>query len=452
MTRTHWLALAMLGTVGCSLYKPFDDDSNSWSRTSYAPSPSPSSSSGRATQPDAGARCDGVEIDQGRELLITDPEVLEGGHGCAVPWSFDAVMAQLAGPEASAAATLAWLSSFNAKTRFQSGGMLLDRKARPEVYERLVCPWLKQDPSNECDESCAQCKEHRLDMSKAPFRAVAVVNRLDLRENDATCAPSAAEGRVVFNAVDPVTRRPLPFTAIFEYRMSTFRASAEAWHSMGSMEAAEARREKLAQIVSAFQESGGLLRVRTNENVAATYESVWEMREFTVGTNGELLPGALANTPHDEAWNTDALGKHISSNMSSILAGRNVIPKSMTAGYSTIPTASFRWDAPGVNESVRKAFSEGTCNGCHGGERAYDTLPFRHIALDDTGHTVVSRFLSDPSHPDTDELSAREDAFKRALCNECRPSAQSYYDTPTTGSSGSAGSATAVNARVLRAH
>jgi hypothetical protein len=454
MTRTHLLALAMLGTVGCRLYSSgsssVDDDYNGgWSRQSSSgyPTPSPSSSSSSSGRPGT-FTCEVNTIQRDRELLITDPEVL-GDEACAVPWSFASVMAQLAGGEDSAALTLSWLTSFKAGTDFQSGGVVLKRTARPEVYERLACAWLKQDPSNECDDTCSTCTASHLDMSKAPFRAVAVVNRGDLSENDPTCSPAAGEGRVVFNAVDPVTKKPLPFTAIFEYRMG--RATAADWHALGNTQSALARRQKLAEIVAEFQASGGLLRVRTNENVAATYDSVWEMREFAVVGGHKLAPAALANTPRDDLWNTAALGTHMKNNQSAILVGRNMIPANMATGYASMRSASFRWDAPGVHETVRQAFSEGTCNGCHGGERPYDTVPFRHIALDDEGRTVVSRFLSDPSHPDTDELSAREDAFKRAICKQCRPSAQSYYDSPNTGGSSGAGAAVP-SGRVLRTH
>ena len=56
-----------------------------------------------------------------------------------------------------------------------------------------------------------------LDLNQAPFRLLAIVNRIDLRENLTYGAGSAGEGRLVFGAVDPTTCAPLKFTVIFEY-------------------------------------------------------------------------------------------------------------------------------------------------------------------------------------------------------------------------------------------
>src|SRR5690606_792741 len=110
----------------------------------------------------------------------------------------------------------------------------------------------------------------RLDLSKAPFRLLAIVNRIDLRSDgggyggggviggpiraadapgamiapDAMIAPApmpvhAGEGRFVFGVLDP-QGRPLPFTVIFEYELPASDPRevlgwARSWHALGEV-------------------------------------------------------------------------------------------------------------------------------------------------------------------------------------------------------------------------
>jgi hypothetical protein len=78
-----------------------------------------------------------------------------------------------------------------------------------------------------------------------------------------------------------------------------------------------------------------------------------------------------------------------------------------------------------MTPETRRAFSLATCNGCHGGERGGDTLPFQHIAAPEAayygssdGETVVSRYLDNGSGRD-DELARRAGSLVMALCRSC---------------------------------
>lgn len=379
-----------------------------------------------------------LSIDRERELLVTDRAVLDGARSDSAsptaPWSFRHVVESLAKASSGDAPTFVsdWLATWQGSSTAASEGSL-PLGARPDVQKELVCPWLRLTPENECDETCSQCTSSKLDLSRAPFRLLAIVNRLDLAETTTGCRPEASEGRLVFVALRPGTSTPLSFNAIFEYVVNgTAAGEPAAWHALAPLRGADyaAALEKLTR---SFTDPALLGQLRTSENLASTS---WELRQFA-HLRGKLVPTALTNTVKDSLDGTPELATHVNGHEPEIFTGDNAVPASMGTAFSTMPKADFRWSSTDANPSALRLFGLSTCNGCHAGERG-DTsvLPFAHVGVDVSGATIVSRFLSDPTAPESDELSFRGRSLGRRLVGECGAPEASYGGRHGLGGSG----------------
>jgi len=282
------------------------------------------------------------------------------------------------------------------------------------IHGAVLCPWQRAYEGNECDVTCARCKYETLLLEQAPFVPVAVVNRSDLAANASGCTAGRGEGRIIYNAVDLTTRVALPFTVSFEFALGDPGTRLSDWHGIAEHHDPQRMRSALSAVVSGFATSKNLLRVRTGESVRALNLGAWHMRDFARGSKGfEAQP--LAETPPNEIWNTNEL---------SLLMNRrnehsNNIPPNQLARVSIIPTPAFTWVAPQQTAARERSFSQRTCNGCHGGDRPYDGLSFRHIMLDERGATRISRFLFDPQEPTAGDLHRRAKYMRETLCGVC---------------------------------
>lgn len=120
-------------------------------------------------------------------------------------------MEQMAGDNDPAELTLRWLETWE-QDQHVNGGTI---PARTEIRQQVIDPWLQASGGD------------ALDLSKAPFKLLAIVNRIDLREHDRRRVATAGEGRFVFGLLDS-EGQPLPpiagtqpggFLVIFEYEM-----------------------------------------------------------------------------------------------------------------------------------------------------------------------------------------------------------------------------------------
>ena len=381
-------------------------------------------------------------IERGRELLVTDGAVLSGARSdnanALAPWSFRHAMEALAAASSvdPAAFVSGWLATWQTSATAASEGSL-PLGARPDVQKDLVCPWLRLTPENGCDETCAQCASSKLDLSRAPFRLLAIVNRLDLAETTNGCKPEASEARLLFMAMRPGTTTPLSFNAIFEYAVDGTNAGVpQSWHALAALHGNADYAAALETLTRTFTDSARLGQIRTSENLAGTS---WELRQFA-HIRGKLVPTALTNTVADALDGTTQLATHLSTHESEIFAGDNAVPPGVATAFSTMPKADFRWSSATANPSTLHLFGLSTCNGCHAGERG-DTsvLPFSHVGVDASGATVVSRFLSDPSAPDSDELSFRGRSLARRLTGQCGSNDASYGGRHGGGGGGGGG-------------
>jgi hypothetical protein len=163
-------------------------------------------------------------VDTARSLMVTNLRVVNNPVRTAPggAWHFGTLMKQMAGTVAPAQFTLNWLNSWKVAQTINGDTV----PARAAIQSQVIDPWLKASGGRS------------LDLDKAPFRLLAIVNRLDLRT-----AGNAGEGRFVYGVLD-ASGNPLPFTVIFEYgipltKVDTVQAWAQQWqdlskHAIGS--------------------------------------------------------------------------------------------------------------------------------------------------------------------------------------------------------------------------
>ena len=236
-----------------------------------------------------------------------------------------------------------------------------------------------------------------LDLSKAPFRLLAIVNRLDLRDQVAYGGTSGGELRFVFMYIPPdCGGNGQPFEVILEYGLPVsgclnLKALAMQWKALEALGAGSAAYnaalEAITQQVVVANAGVGkpngsaLNQVRTNENLLDnTGEGLdWQVREFRIDPATHLLAQDTdAQTPQRFLRFDAKVPNYVNGHTASIKAGTHVVPL-------TYPTAAdpFRgggliyglgtfWNnAGGVSIPDREArhkFSLSTCDGCHTGE------------------------------------------------------------------------------------
>ncbi len=220
-----------------------------------------------------------------------------------------------------------------------------------------------------------------LDLTRAPLRLLAIVNRMDLRDLG---KGKAGEGRFVFGVLDRDGFQQ-EFTVILEYNLPAsteldVQRWAKDWQALSTLPfPSEPYNTALQTLTRRFAgrnaqpgrpNGSALSQLRTNEIALG---SIWELREFTLSaSSGALQETTIALTP-DLAFNgSTALRDFVNNNEAAILAGTHVVP--LARGGAPFRAGSVfndlsGWDAPGIrNPEARRQFSINTCNGCHSGE------------------------------------------------------------------------------------
>ena len=271
--------------------------------------------------------------------------------------------------------------------------------ARPAVTAQIINPWL------------AASGGVQLDMKKAPFRLLAIVARLDLRQN----APwTAGEGRFVFNLLD-ATGNTTQYMLILEYGLDAAGCTdvlnwANTWHNLGTLPFGPNYNAALQAVTDSFTKinaspaklnGSAINQVRTDEIFLA---APWELRQFTLqpaGPPAQLLMSTVSQTPENARQNTPLLANYVNANTPAILANAYTVPLLWTGinfrGGASSHTLNFNWDGPApactsiANPNAREEFSLNTCNGCHGAETA---TTFKHVQPRNPGvASVLSNFL-----------------------------------------------------------
>ncbi|MEM9554207.1 MAG: hypothetical protein AAGC60_08100 [Acidobacteriota bacterium] len=303
-----------------------------------------------------------------------------------------------------------------------------------------------------------------LDVDIAPFRLLAIVPRIDLRQLTATATNpfkgpfvNAGEARFVFGVVVPAhyprsagafPAAPgpagcglLPFTVIFEYGVGfttcrDVKSWATDWAKLDSLGFGSAaylnHLEGLTKLFTNAGRPAHLNQLRTNEIALA---GPWELREFQPRVGFGLLETTVAATA-DLSHNFSPLFASFVQQVPTptdvpLSFGTPPSPPNPSVPFraaASIAPGGFFWDAPGLVPGFSKARHEVSlmsCNGCHTGETG---TPFVHIDPT-TIPSALSLFLTgvngfpDPADPglthDFDALEDREadiKAMSGALC------------------------------------
>lgn len=343
-------------------------------------------------------------IDPAKELMITHLDVVEDpirtnpGEGRQAVWTFKHLMTQMAGGNAPSAFTLNWLKLWEADQLVN--GQL--SPARPGITEAVIEPWL------------ATSGGERLNLDLAPFKLLAIANRMDLRVHDADSVTSAGEGRFVFGVLKP-DGTPLPplagpatgaFTVIFEYElvaknMKEVNQWARSWHELKRHKLGSSRYNgELEKITHRFTDKrqaphkpngNAINQIRTNEFAIGPN---WELREFVLNPDtGMLMQHTVALTPDSLTLNgTEKLAELINENESAIMEDSFDFPEEFLAAGSTAgpflatdfpdfeertftaiplggPFVDIPWSADGIRSNeARHRFALNTCHGCHRSE------------------------------------------------------------------------------------
>ena len=352
-----------------------------------------------------GGQCN-IVINPASELLIRDVPVVEdpvrtvwtGATTTTADgaWTFGRLMTSMAGPNDPSAFVLAWLRQW--ETAQAVNGFTV--APRPAMNTLVTAPWLAASGGT------------RLDLTKAPFRLLAIVNRMDLRN---LAAGSAGEGRFVFGVLDQAGNQT-QFTVILEYRLpATTNADittwANKWHALSAQTfGSPAYNTALEAVTNGFAaknvaptrpNGSSINQVRTNE---IALSAPWEMREFHVDpTRGALVEATVSQTPDLSLNNSPTLASWVNANTPALLAGTDVVPATFNGapflGGSALTNPGAFWSAPGItNNDARFTLSVNTCNGCHQGETG---TTFLHIAPRNPGAaSVLSTFLTGKTLPD----------------------------------------------------
>lgn len=363
-------------------------------------------------------------VNPAKSLVITNVKVVEDEDRTFNPctntgtpmgaWTFGRLMANMANQPLTgiqpSAFVRQWLDKWMADQTTANGWTAAKRQ---KIKQLVLDPW----------EAASGGPGMPLNLSKAPFRLLAIVNRVDLRSaGSAYGGGNAGEGRFVYGVmdmrptgrIDPYTGQPTPacaptqFTVIIEYGIDRKGCLAIQnwgqqwynlkWHLLGSPSYNAALQAITDQFTKANAAPGkpngsALNQLRTNEIAIANAppDQFWQLREFRLPKgSGHLFEANAKQTPHETLRNTDLTADYVNANTPAILNGTYVVPDfwlgqkfltnaSDVPGGPPPPATVFWNDGPTLpifNRHARHAFSLGTCSACHHSET---TTAFTHI-------------------------------------------------------------------------
>jgi hypothetical protein len=305
-----------------------------------------------------------------KELVIVDPRVTGDARASNAqdgPWSFRFLMEQMAPAGADPADFVqTWMNGF-----LSSAGPIAG------------FPVENRNTSAVLDPATWPRKNGKLDLAKAPFQLLAIVNRTDLHR------AGNGEARFVFgmktDATAPGGSFEAPFTVIFEYRLPVKTPAGAAisrldwirkFNALASMSFGSAYNAALQKVTDQFTRAGttsgavngsSISQVRTNE---IQMGGPWQLREFHLladaSGKGVLRLVPVAQTPDDTKNGQMDLASYLRSQRVNIVGGFATVPAALVGGQSDenfVPWAFPNF--PDIAEQTRKTFAGQTCNGCH---------------------------------------------------------------------------------------
>lgn len=376
-----------------------------------------------------------------RNLLVVEDPIRTNWSGSLTnpsdgAWTFGRLMTAMAGQNDPEVFVRNWLAHWDSVQTVNG----LPVASRP-MNALVTQPWLTASGGT------------RLDLRRAPFRLLAIVNRMDLRD---LTRGSAGEGRFVFGVLGAGGNQ-LQFTVILEFNLpATTQADVDRWaadwHALGTLPIGSAAyNQALETITSRFAgasvsptrpNGSAINQVRSNE---IALSAPWELREFQLNAAGQLIQVPVAQTTDLPLNNSPALAQFINANTAALLTDTHVVPATFNGAPflagSALTNFGHTWRAPGItNNEARFHFSVNTCNGCHAGET---NTPFLHVFPRNVGQVAaLSGFLTGTTVPDPvtgqprtfNDLFVRSESLLAVLCRVPSTTASVAVSAPTAGS------------------
>jgi len=324
---------------------------------------------------------------------------------------------------------------------------------RALLFSDFIVPWLQKSGVT-APITTANWRTFDFDLRFAPFRLLAIVNRLDLRGNSGYGFSNAGEGRLIFGLVNLNNCTPAPGTFIFEYGINKTTCSsvvdfAQQWSNLKTMSPGTPEYNTALQaITDQFTLAGtnpskpngsSLDQVRTNE---IAFTGPWEMRQFSLNATSHNIEESTISQEPSLSFNAAigspdfgaTLADYVNHNVTDILNNSYEVPLVWPSGSSHHflgaltqldgAGGSLYWDAdlsnhlpppsPKItNAESRHIFSLGTCLGCHGGETKTGFTQVSPTETDPVTHgPVLSSFLTGLG---ADDNSTDDDADTHGL-------------------------------------
>jgi hypothetical protein len=339
-----------------------------------------------------------------RSLVITDPRVVQdpqrtynactGVGNANGKWTFGYMMTQLANQSLTGISpqefTRRWLAHWEVDQTINNWVV----KKRPVFTANVTGKWLQKSAGVNTIGSPGRSASsvQRLDLTQAPFRLLAIVNRIDMAEDVLFAPGNVGEIHFVFGFVDLANNCATEEgTVIFEFGVnrndcSELKTWAQQWLDLSN--SSVQYNQRLENLTDPIVRAGArpdrpnhsaLNRLRTNE---ALFGGVWDLREFVIFDNdsdhGHLRQVTVKQTPDESVRTTATVGEYINNNATQIRdrmaevplmfpAATHFLGGAATTGTSAGSTGS--WSGGTISDmEARHLFSLGTCNGCHGGE------------------------------------------------------------------------------------
>jgi hypothetical protein len=376
-------------------------------------------------------------------LVTRDPSrTINPCAGAGTPngaWTFEHIMTEMANTALTGVTVQDfvknWLQTWMTPQTINSQMIA----TRPLIFNEYIKPWLVKSGVPAASVTTANWRTFTFNLRFAPFRLLAIVNRLDLRGNNGYGFSNAGEARMVFGLVNLTTCAPTAGTLIFEYgvnkkKCETIVSYANEWYALSGMtRGSSVYNAALQSITDQFiaansspskPNGSSINQVRTNEIV---FTAPWEFRQFVIGsTSRQLNPVPVSQEPKISlnaaggmpgGITSPTLADYVNGHAAAIINNTYTVPPQYPAGEAFLGGNSradgnnLYWDADrsiGViltplitNNEARHVFSLNTCLGCHNGETR---TGFTHISPNSDssiGGPKLSSFLTGMG-PDAD--------------------------------------------------
>lgn len=351
---------------------------------------------------------------ENKELLIRDLNVVNsdktrnGG-----PFSIEFLLGNMAPPGRTAKdMMLSMLRSWETPQPVNTFVVL----ARPSMRSAVIDAWKERDGQSGVSDA-----NWNMNFENAPFRLLAIVNRIDLMRGDPSTGQveSAGEGRFVFGVLN-ASGGTEEFTLIFEYELLAENEEdifewAEIWHNLGTFQDFDQNYiDALVDVTNRFAgrniapnkpNGNAINQIRSNEIALDLLSNdpspIWEFREFNLdGGTGLFKEVTRKMTPDISLNNSAVLARFVNANEQKLLDKTISLEdfdnlfegQPFNAGNAVTPFG-FTWSANGVNTDALDFLSFVSCNGCHAGTT---NTVFTHVKPRSVNNqAAISQFLEE---------------------------------------------------------